>query len=153
MPRINRGFSVAELLVVIAVLAVFGAIAVAAFGPAFRTSSFGQAFDTLVADVETRHQRAATTGRDVVYRPEAELLREQIVTVNPTHVPPPPGFAVSGELRFQAATGRVLGADGEPQATAVILSCDGDPQIAAVCINRSGVITTLQYQDSSWRPR
>lgn len=150
--RKQDGFTLTELLVVCAVIAVFGAIGVSLFAPAFRTTEFSKAVDTLVSDIETRSRRAATTGREVTYSPSTELLRDEIVTINKGRIPQPPGYAVVSELRFEAATGKTIGPDGTPAATAIIISCEGDPepQIAAVCINRSGIVTTLRYLNSSW---
>ncbi len=156
-PRIAAdGFTVTELLIVTAIIIVFGAIGVALVAPAVRTSNLGQAFDTLVADVETRQRRAATTGRTVVYVPETDLLRDDLVRVNDPRIPAPPGCTVASELRLEAATGKPLGPNGEPLPSAIIISGTddaGEPaDVTALCINRSGIVTTLRYLNHSWSP-
>ena len=58
-PRIAAdGFTVTELLIVTAIIVIFGAIGVALVAPAVSTSNLSQAFDTLVADIETALQDA-----------------------------------------------------------------------------------------------
>lgn len=154
-PGRNRGFTLTELLIVTAVIAVTGAIGVALFAPAFRTSEFGKAVDTLLSDIEIRQRRAVTTGREVTYSPQSELLRDPLVLVN-ANIRPPSGFEVTDELRFQAATGKPLGPGHTVEASTVILSTAGENgspiDIVAVCINRSGIITTLRYSDGTWSP-
>lgn len=156
-PRITEhGFTVTELLIVAAIIVVFGAISVALVAPAVRTSNLGQAFDTLVADVETRQRRAATTGRTVVYVPETELLRDDAVLVNDPRIPSPPGYTIASELRLEAATGKPLGPDAAPLPSAIIISGSddaGEPaDVTALCINRSGIVTTLRYLNHTWSP-
>lgn len=151
----EQGFTVTELLIVSAIITVAGAIGVALFAPAFRTSEFGKAVDTLVSDIETRQRRAATTGREVTYSPESELLRDPLVLVN-ANIRPPSGFEVTDELRFQATTGKPLGPAHSVEASTVILSTAGENgspiDIVAVCINRSGIVTTLRYSNGTWSP-
>lgn len=154
-PGRNRGFTLTELLIVTAVIAVTGAIGVALFAPAFRTSEFGKAVDTLLSDIEIRQRRAVTTGREVTYSPQSELLRDPLVLVN-ANIRPPSGYAVIDELRFQATTGKPLGPANAVEASAVILSTANDSgspiDIVAVCINRSGIVTTLRYSNGTWSP-
>lgn len=150
--RFESGFSLVEILVVVAVLALIGAGAVALIVTNTRQASYVATVDRLQSFVSLRRQEAATKNRVVDFSARTELVEEEGIVIAPRGIDGPPGYTVASAIRFEAGTGRPLDEAGQPRATAILVQSGPGTGagLGAVAVSTSGVVTVWHHTNGNW---
>jgi prepilin-type N-terminal cleavage/methylation domain-containing protein len=147
----ERGFSMSELLVVAAIVAIAAAVTVPFLAPARSTAEHEAALDQLVTDLRKRSQQAATTNRVVDYVPARDLIRTDAIRINDYKGAMPESASLAREITFEAATGRPS-VDGKPGPLAVTLTGD-DGRVTAAVVSPLGSVSAWVRSGGEWRAR
>ena len=152
----QSGFSLFEVLIVVAIVAVIGAGAVAILTTGSDSASYVESLDRLQSFVALRRQEAATRNRTVTFTAKTDFVCDESVDINPRGATAPPGFAVSDVIRFEGGTGRPLDEAGQPRASAILLRSrsqagpDTGAGLCAVAVSTTGVVTVWHNTNGSW---
>ena len=152
----QSGFSLFEVLIVVAVVALIGAGAVAILTTGSDSASYVASLDRLQSFVALRRQEAATRNRTVTFTARTDFVCDESVDINPPGATAPPGFAVSDVIRFEGGTGRPLDEAGQPRASAILLRSrsqsgpDTGAGLCAVAVSTTGVVTVWHNTNGSW---
>jgi prepilin-type N-terminal cleavage/methylation domain-containing protein len=149
--RHSRGFSLVELIVVAAVVAVGAAVAVVSLARVSSTASARESFvDTAAA--AKRAAASAVGGRATTFSAERDGRVARGMTVNPKYVPAPPGTEAADEIEFEGGTGNAR-IGGQRAVASIVMAEEGRRDFAyAVVAGTAGRIELLTYADGVWRP-
>lgn len=148
--RSQRGFSLVEMLIVAAVVAIAGAIAVASFSSASNTSALRTTFVDAAAAIKRTALRAmgGSAERFSVAR-DAGL--PDGFAVNPEGIPAPPGTERVSEIEFDGGSGDVR-ANGHRAVVSVVIAERGRSDFAyAIVAGTAGRVELRTYSDGTWR--
>ena len=154
--RSQSGFSLFEVLVVVAVVALIGAGAVAVLSTGSDSASYVASLDRLQSFVALRRQEVATRNRADTFTARTDFVCDESVDINPPGATAPPGYVVTDVIRFEAGTGRPVDDAGRPRASAIILrsrsqsSPDTGAGLCAVAVSTTGVVTVWHNTNGSW---
>lgn len=146
-----RGFSLVELLIVIAVTVIALAVAVPGIVAAYRNGQLQTAVDQ-ARMVITRRAVEATQG-ERRHIDAAEVPLPGRIQLNPNDIGPPPGTLTSERVEFQGERGTAL-VDNRPQRAAWVFRHEAEPDFAyAVVVGSSALVEDWVYEDRQWRKR
>ena len=147
--RRREGFSLLELVIVIAIVAVAAAIAVPSIVAAMRVSAYKSTMTTTVNRLATLRAQASR-GAATTFSTADIVLEHGSMVVNPQSVVPPDGVAAAEAITFQGGTGHCfVGAD--LRAAAIVLASPDDSREAyAIVIGSTSRISTKRKTAEGW---
>ena len=147
--RPDRGFSLAELLVVLATLAVAAAVAVPVLVRARRVADVGDAETTARTQIQAAITRAASRA-EATCLTAAELVHAEGVVINPDGLAPPDGTVVPDAIVFQAGTGYPsVGGVRRPVAV-LIADRDDRGDASALVVGSSATLRVYRLGPLGW---
>ena len=147
--REERGVTMHEMLVVVAILAVIGAVAVGSVTRSRQAGQFQAALDLVAAELGRERTEAATRGETRTWEAERLARSGTLGSVRVGEGDAPPGFTSVRRVTFEGATGRL--AASEPGAVAVVVAAGG--AAGAVTVTRSGILQVLVRSGEAWKRR
>lgn len=152
----QRGFSLLQMLVVLAIVVAVAAIAVPRLLPAQQFAAEDAAVTTMRVALDDAVSRA-TAGATLRFRPAAVVGLPASVAVNAADYPAPEGATVPSEFDLRGGRGTPLVVpDGKyataaaPGRVAIVLSDAGGAWADSLVLNTAGVVTEYQWRDKQW---
>lgn len=147
-PR-QRGFTVVEVLVVVAILAIVAAIAVPSIAAAMRVSAYKSTVTTVVNRLGTLRAQAAK-GSQTEFDITEIVLEHRTMAVNPAGTAPPDGYPPADHVVFQGRSGYCyVGTDQRPAAIVIANSSDAS-EAYAILIGSTSSITAKRKTPTGW---
>jgi len=146
----QRGLSLVELLVVLAVVAVGGALAVASFARVSSTASLRESFVDTAAAARRRATNAVGGAADAFVLDRDGRLAAGL-TVNPKYIPTPPGTEPANAIEFEGGTGNARLA-GRRAVVSIVVAEEGASDFAyAIVCGTAGRVELRTYANGAWR--
>ena len=147
--RTESGVTLVEMLVVVAILAIVGGLAVASYTRSRQAGQFQAALDAIAGELGRERTEAATRRENRTW--DVTRLERyggfEGLEIGTSEAPP--GFAAVRRVTFEGGTGRL--AASEPGAVAVVVT--GGGAAGAVTVTRSGVVQVLLRSGAAWKKR
>jgi prepilin-type N-terminal cleavage/methylation domain-containing protein len=146
----ESGLSMAELLVVVAIVAITAGIAAPSLSATLRTSAYKSTVTTTVNRLATRRAEAAR-GSSTVFSTQSDIILEHpSMVLNPFDVQPPDLVEIATDITFQGGTGDCY-VSGERRRAAIVIANWGDLRDAyAIVVGTSGRISTMRRSANGW---
>jgi prepilin-type N-terminal cleavage/methylation domain-containing protein len=145
----QAGFSLLELVVVVAIVAVAASIAVPSITTAMRVSAYKSTIATTVDRLATLRAGAAR-GSATTFSTADMVLEHGSMVVNSPSVAPPDGAVMADSMTFQGGTGHCF-AGGAVRSAAIVLANASDPAEAyAIVVGSTSRISTKRLTAHGW---
>jgi prepilin-type N-terminal cleavage/methylation domain-containing protein len=145
----GRGFSLVELLLVVAVLAVAAAVAVPTLFRARRSAGLGDAETATRAELQSAMTRAASATEATPFTVSA-LAHADGVAIDPEGLRPPDGTVAAATIVFQPGTGYPA-VDGVRRPVAVVIADADDARDASsIVVGSSGTLRLYRLGANGW---
>lgn len=148
--RLRSGFALVELLVVVSIVAIAGAIAVAAISMASRSAGMRKSRAAVSSAIRRASSHAAksgvTEGIDLWSIPVDSTVRVR----TESSLPLPEGANATGSVDLQGGTGKPY-TNGANCAVAVLLEDTGDAEkVVAIVLGPDATVTEYRWSGGEW---
>ena len=149
-PRADRGFSVLELLVVVAIVVIASVMGVMVLTSASRTSALREARAIVASSIRQSTAEAARSGRTIGVDLWGFPINSSVRVRTDAPAPLPESAVVLGAIDLQGGTGYPF-SNGTNRAVAVVLEDANDPtQATAIVLGASATVTEYRLSGSTW---
>lgn len=149
-PGAERGFSVVELLVVVAIVVIAAVMGVMVLTSASRTSALREARAIVASSIRQSAAEAARSGRTIGVDLWGFPISPAVRVRTDAPVPLPESAVVLGAIDLQGGTGYPF-SNGTNRAVAVVLEDTDDPtQATAIVLGASATVTEYSLSGSTW---
>lgn len=146
----TSGFSLVELLVVIAVLAIAAALAAPVVSRIMSASATRQAF-VETANAARRRASSSVGGERTTFSAERDGLLTPGLTVNPKYIPAPEGTEPVSEIEFEARTGTAR-TGGRRAVVSIVIAEEGNRDFAhAIVAGTAGRVELKTFAAGEWK--
>lgn len=154
----ERGMSLVEICVAVALLAIVCAIAVPSIIMANRTSGYRQTIASIVNDV-VKHRADASHGATTEYVISRDaLVFDGSIVLNPEWVEPPERLPTPDTLTFQGGTGYLYVGPAAQPAAIIIADIDSRPrgprpgtgEVYAIVVGRTSGARAYRLTSNGW---
>lgn len=148
--RALRGFSVLELLIVVAIVVIAGAMGVMVLSSASKTSALREARAIVASSIRQSAAEAARSGRTIGVDLWGFPISSSVRVRDDAPAPLPESAVVLGAVDLQGGTGYPF-SNGTNRAVAVVLEDADDPtEATAIVLGTSATVTEYRLSGSTW---
>jgi prepilin-type N-terminal cleavage/methylation domain-containing protein len=145
----QEGFSLVELIVAVAIVAVAAFVAVPVVSTMMRAADTRQAF-VETANAARRRASSAVGGERAAFSAERDGHLSAGLTINPKYIPAPEGTEPVSEIEFEAQTGTARVA-GRRAVVSIVIAEAGTRDFAhAIVAGTAGRIELKTYTNGRW---
>jgi len=145
----QAGFSLLELVIVFAIVAVAAAIAIPSIRSALRVSAYKSTMTSTVDRLVTLRARAAK-GDEIQFSTSQLVLEDASMLINPRGVPSPDGEPTPESITFQGGTGHSYVQGVRRSAAIVIANSDDLTEAYAIVVSSTSRISTKRRTATGW---